>query len=153
MGLENEKRLVQAQVEGVGMRRSLAAQKAGIVQQGAALLPPMPMTEQEMRWQREWSSIVLRQARSEWDQRARAWMRLGQVELPSPRTSFALGALWRAEASDVLRAAEAREASLAAGVTLEEPTVGVPRVEATAPTPPTLTEDSVEAPGCKRRRS
>ena len=105
----------QAEAEGLGMLRSAVAQEASKAQYRVAQMPPMPMTDQEMQWQRAWSSIVLRHARSEWDQRVRAWTRLGQENLPSPRTSFALGALWRAEASDVMRAAEAREASLAAG--------------------------------------
>ena len=77
VGQESGKRSVQAKVEGRGMLRSSAAQEASRAQHGVAQMPPMPMTDQEMQWQRAWSGIVLRHARNEWDWRARARRRLG----------------------------------------------------------------------------
>ena len=72
-----------------------------------------------MEWSVAWGRVVLNNARQELETRAEMWSRLGHV-VPSPRTAFTLGAMWRAKSSPAKRAQEECDVAEQLGLQAEE---------------------------------
>ena len=85
-----------------------------------------PRAVQAVEWSAAWSTVVLNNARQEWEMRTRILIRAGQ-QVPSPRTAFTLGAVRRAESSPAKTAQEERDAAEQLGLQAQEVTLPIPR--------------------------